>query len=145
MTHEIHIQSLQNKNNFKKKGLALKATEEEPNNDESSSSSSEDSIDANELTMLSKRVQRLMKRGRRAISPRRIIRNLLATIMASQVTSRLTASRKRRMISLKKRMLTRRSSTRKARGPWRQPDPMKMLHLVNHPESKKLVKWQTMR
>ena len=29
MTHEIHIQSLQSKNDFKKKGLALKATEEE--------------------------------------------------------------------------------------------------------------------
>ena len=40
MTHEIYIQSLQNKNDFKKKGLAMKATKEEPHNDESSSSSS---------------------------------------------------------------------------------------------------------
>ena len=56
MTHEIHIQSLQNKSDFKKKGLALKATEEDPNNDESSSFSSEDSSDEDELAMLSKRV-----------------------------------------------------------------------------------------
>ena len=31
MIHEIHIQSLQYKNDFKKKGLALKATEEKLN------------------------------------------------------------------------------------------------------------------
>ena len=61
MTHEIHIQSLQNKSDFKKKGLALKATEEDLNNDESSSSSNEDSLDIDELAMLSKRVQILMK------------------------------------------------------------------------------------
>ena len=54
MTREIHIQSLQNKSDFKKKDLALKATEEEPNNDESFSSSSEDSSEADELTMFSK-------------------------------------------------------------------------------------------
>ena len=56
ITHEIHIQSLQNKSDFKKKGLALKVTEEDPNNDESSSSSSEDSSDVDELAMISKRV-----------------------------------------------------------------------------------------
>ena len=56
MTHEIHIQSLQSKSDFKKKSLALKATEEEPNNDESSSSSSEDSLEVDELAMLWKGV-----------------------------------------------------------------------------------------
>ena len=69
MTHKIHIQSLQSKNDFKKKGLTLKATEEEPNNDESSNSSSEDFSDAGELAMLSKRVQRLMKLRKKARSP----------------------------------------------------------------------------
>ena len=56
MTHEIHIQSLQNKNDFKKKGFALTATEEEQNKEEPSSSSSEDSKEEDELAMLSKRV-----------------------------------------------------------------------------------------
>ena len=56
MTHEIHIQSLQSKNDFKKKGLALKVTKEEPNKEESSSSSINDSSEADELAMLSKRV-----------------------------------------------------------------------------------------
>ena len=37
MIHEIHIQNLQDKNDFKKKGLALKDTKEEQNKDESSS------------------------------------------------------------------------------------------------------------
>ena len=60
MTHEIHIQSLQNKSDFKRKCLVLKATEEEPNNDESSSSSSEDFSEVDKLAMLSKRVQRLI-------------------------------------------------------------------------------------
>ena len=61
MTHEIHIQSLQSKNDIKKKGLALKAIEEEPNKEESSSSSNKDSKEEYELAMLSKRVQRLIK------------------------------------------------------------------------------------
>ena len=61
MTHEIHIQNLQGKNDFKKKGLALKVTEEEQNKEESSSSSSKNSKEEYELTMLSKRVQRLIK------------------------------------------------------------------------------------
>ena len=61
MTHEIHIQNFQSKNDFKKKGLALKVTEEEQNNEESSSSPNEDSKEEDELTMLSKRVQRLIK------------------------------------------------------------------------------------
>ena len=61
MTHKIHIQSLQSKNDFKKKGLALKATEEEPNKEESSSSSSINPDEDKELAMLSKRVQRIVK------------------------------------------------------------------------------------
>ena len=54
MTHEIHIQNLQGKNDFRKKDLALKATKEEQDKEESSSSSSEDLKEEDELTMLSK-------------------------------------------------------------------------------------------
>lgn len=61
MTYEIYIQNFQSKNDFKKKGLTLKATEEEQNKEESSSSSSEDFKEEDELTMLSKRVQKLIK------------------------------------------------------------------------------------
>ena len=59
MTHEIYIQSLQNENDFRKKGLALKAVEEDPKDEESSGSTNEDSSD--ELAMLSKRIQRIVK------------------------------------------------------------------------------------
>ena len=52
MTNEIHIQNLQGKNDFKKKGLSLKATEEEQNKEESSSSSSKHSKEEDELVML---------------------------------------------------------------------------------------------
>ena len=54
MTHEIHIQNLQGKNDFRKKDLALKATREEQDKEESSNSSSINSDEEDELAMLSK-------------------------------------------------------------------------------------------
>ena len=71
MTHEIHIQSLQSKSNFKKKDLALKATEEEPNKDESFSFSNENSLEANKLAMLSKRIQNIIKLKKKGKKPTR--------------------------------------------------------------------------
>ena len=56
MTHEIHIQSLQNKDAFRKKSLVLKVVEENLKDEESSRSSYEESFDEDELAMLSKRI-----------------------------------------------------------------------------------------
>ena len=67
MTNEIHIQSLQNKNDFRKKGLTLKAVEEDPKDEESSRSTSEESSD--ELALLSKRIQRIMKLRKKGKKP----------------------------------------------------------------------------
>ena len=53
MTHEIHIQNLQGKNDFRKKDLTLKATKEEQDKEESSSSSSINPDEEDELAMLS--------------------------------------------------------------------------------------------
>ena len=54
MTHEIHIQNLQGKNDFRKKDLVLKAIKEEQNKEESSSSSNIIPEEEDELAMLSK-------------------------------------------------------------------------------------------
>ena len=54
MTHEIHIQNLQGKNDFRRKDLALKATKEEQDKEESFSSSSINPNEDEELAMLSK-------------------------------------------------------------------------------------------
>ena len=142
MTHEIHIQSQQNKSDFKKKDLALKATEEDPNNDESSSSSSEDSSDTDELTMLSKRVQRLMKLKKKGKKPMNNNKEPTCYNCGKSGHFKADCFKKIKMINSNRRILTkerRSSTTRKARGPWRQPGPMKMLHLVNYPKLKKLV------
>ena len=71
MTHEIHIQSLQNKDAFRKKSLALKAVEENPKDEESSRSSCEESSDEDELVMLSKRIQKIMKMRKNGKKPTR--------------------------------------------------------------------------
>ena len=92
MTHEIYIHNLQSKNDFRKKGLALKAVEDEPRVKESSESSSENSSSEEELAMLSKRIQRIVKLRKKGKKSMKATRNLLATIVTRKVTSRLTAS-----------------------------------------------------
>ena len=83
MTHEIHIQNLQGKNDFRKKDLALKATKEEQEKEESSSSSSINPDEDEELAMLSKRVQKIVKlREKHKKAKKHNNKNLFATTVA---------------------------------------------------------------
>lgn len=71
MTHGIHISKLQNNNENKRKCLALNITDEKDSSKRKVSlkSSCEESSDEEELAMLSKRIQRIMKLKKKGKKP----------------------------------------------------------------------------
>ena len=139
MTHEIYIQSLQNKNDFKKKGLALKATEEDPNNDEYSGSSSEDSSDEDKLAMLSKRVQRLMKLRKKGKKPMKNNKEPICYNCGKSGHFNVDYFKKKKDEKPKEKEAVKRKGrpTRKKKGSWRQPGQMRTHLPANRLQQKK--------
>ena len=129
MTYEIYIQNLQGKNDFNKKDLALKATKEEQDKEESSSFSSINPDEEDELAMLSKWVQRLVKlREKRKKAKKHNNKEPICYNCGKSGHFKADCFKKKKDEKHKEKEAVKKKGrpTRKKKGPWRQPGQMRM-------------------